>query len=72
VLLWIWQLRVFVLKPTIEVEAALTRETSMQDLALALGHGGTINRDVVCGLLTECLQDVSYAVLVMSYLFVHC
>jgi hypothetical protein len=42
------------------------------DLELASGCGGTINRDAVRGLLTECLQDVSFAVLVMSYLFVRC
>jgi hypothetical protein len=58
-------------EPPIEIEAALTRETSMLDIALALGRRGTINHDAVCGLLTECLQDVSFAILAMSYLFAH-
>jgi hypothetical protein len=59
-------------EPPIEVETALTHDTSVLEIALASGHGVTINRDVVCGLLTECLQDVSFAILMMSYLFAHC
>jgi hypothetical protein len=39
------------------------------DVALASGCGGAINRDVVCGLLTECLEDVSFAILAMLYSF---
>jgi hypothetical protein len=59
-------------EPPIEVEAALTRETSMLDIALASGRGGSISHEAVCGLLTECLQDVSFAILTMSYLFSCC
>jgi hypothetical protein len=60
-------------EPPIEVEATpAARETSMLDIALASGHGGTINHDDVCGLLTECLQDVNFAILMMSYLFACC
>jgi hypothetical protein len=36
-----------------DVEDALTHENSVLDIALALGHGGAINHDAVCGLLTE-------------------
>jgi hypothetical protein len=39
------------------------------DVALASGCRGAINRDVVCGLLTECLEDVSFAILAMLYSF---
>jgi hypothetical protein len=42
------------------------------DIALVSRRGGTINHDAVCGLLTECLQDVSFAVLAMSNLFACC
>jgi hypothetical protein len=31
------------------------------------GHMGSINRDAVCGLLAECLQDVSSAMFAMPY-----
>jgi hypothetical protein len=34
------------------------------------GHTGTVNRDVICGLLAECLQDVSSVMFTMPYLFV--
>jgi hypothetical protein len=44
----------------------------MLDIALASGRGGTINHDAICGLLTKCLQDVSFAILKVSYLFGHC
>jgi hypothetical protein len=60
------------LEPPVEVEAALAHETGVLDNALALGREGTTKRDVVCGLLTECLQDISSAVLMMSYLFARC
>jgi hypothetical protein len=59
-------------EPPIEVEAALTHETGVLDIALASGRGGTINRNVVCGFLTECLQDLSFAILTMFYLFARC
>jgi hypothetical protein len=42
-------------EPSADVEDALTHETNALDVALALGHGGAINRDAICGLLTECL-----------------
>jgi hypothetical protein len=60
------------LEPPIGVEAALACETSVLDVTLALGRSGTNNRDTVCGLLTECFQDVSFDILTMSYLFSRC
>jgi hypothetical protein len=33
------------------------------------GHGGAVSRDAVCGLLIECLQDVSSTVPAMLCLF---
>jgi hypothetical protein len=45
----------------------------MLDIALVAGHTGTVNHDVVCGLLTKCLQDVSATMLVLPFcLFVTC
>jgi hypothetical protein len=41
----------------------------MIDVALASRRGGTIDRDNLCGLLADCLQDVRFIVLVMLYLF---
>jgi hypothetical protein len=32
------------------------------DIALTSGHGGAVSHNTVCGLLTECLQDVRFAV----------
>jgi hypothetical protein len=42
-------------EPSADVEDALAHDTSVLDIALVLGRGGAINRNVVCGLLTECL-----------------
>jgi hypothetical protein len=46
--------------------------TGVLDIALTLGHGGAVSRDAVCGLLTECLQDVSSTVPAMLCLFAFC
>jgi hypothetical protein len=56
-------------EPLADIEDALAYETSVLDIVLASGHGEAINHDVVCGLLTKCLQDVSSTILVMPYLF---
>jgi hypothetical protein len=42
-------------EPSVDIGDALAHETSVLDIVLASGHGGAINHDVVCGLLTECL-----------------
>jgi hypothetical protein len=54
-----------------DTETATPRDTSVLDIALVSGQAETINRDVVCGLLAECLQDVSSTMLVMPYLVVY-
>jgi hypothetical protein len=60
-------------EPLVDVEAAHTCEVRVLDIALVSGHTGTVNHDVVCGLLTRCLQDVSATMLVWPFcLFVTC
>jgi hypothetical protein len=39
------------------------------DVALASRRGGAIEHDDLCGVLTDCVQDVRFAVLAMLYLF---
>jgi hypothetical protein len=56
-------------EPSTDIEHALNHETSVLDIALDSGHGEAINRDAVCGLLTECLQDISSAIVMIPYLF---
>jgi hypothetical protein len=46
-------------KPSPDIEGALVRITDVLDIALTLRHRGAVSRDSICGLLTECLQDVS-------------
>jgi hypothetical protein len=53
----------------VDPETATPCDTSMLDITLVSGHVGTITCDAVCGLLAECLQDVSSVVFVMPYLF---
>jgi hypothetical protein len=55
----------------IEVQTSPTREIALCDGALVSHHTGAIDRDVVCGLLTECLRDVSF-VLFTLYLLHAC
>jgi hypothetical protein len=56
-------------EPSVDVDDVLTCDSSMLDIALASRHGGDINRDAVCGLLTKCLQDVSSAIFTSFCLF---
>jgi hypothetical protein len=42
-------------EPSADIEHALNHETSALDIVLDSGHGEAINRDAICGLLTECL-----------------
>jgi hypothetical protein len=58
-------------KPSADVKATLARETGVLDIALVSRSGGSISRDAVCGLLNECLQDVTSAILVVSCLVVY-
>jgi hypothetical protein len=57
--------------PSVHVEASQAHGASVLDIALVLGCAGTVDRDVVCGLLMECLQDVSSNALVLR-IFVTC
>jgi hypothetical protein len=57
--------------PPVQVKASQAHRASVLDIALVLGHTGTVDRDVVCGLLMECLQDVSSNALVLR-IFVAC
>jgi hypothetical protein len=59
-------------EPLADIETATPRDTSVLDIALVSGHVVTVNRDVVCILLVECLQDVSSVVFAMPYLVVCC
>jgi hypothetical protein len=59
-------------EPPANPKTASPRDTSVLDIAIVLGHARTINRDVVCCLLAECLQDVSSAMFAMPYLFLCC
>jgi hypothetical protein len=52
--------------------AGAGKGTGVLDIALTLGRGGAVSRDAVCGLLTECLQDVSSTVPAMLCLFAFC
>jgi hypothetical protein len=59
-------------EPPTDIEIATPRDTSVLDIVLVSGHAGTVDRDVVCGLLTKCLRDVSSAMFVMPYLVICC
>jgi hypothetical protein len=59
-------------EPPADIEIATPHDTSVLDIALVSGHAGTVDRDAVCGLLTKCLQDVSFAMFVMPYLVICC
>jgi hypothetical protein len=50
-------------EPPFDIETATPHDTSVLDIALVSGHTGTVTRDDICGLLAECLQDVSSAML---------
>jgi hypothetical protein len=56
-------------KLLIASDEIIARGDGMIDVALASRRGGAIERDDLCGVLTDCLQDVRFAVLVILYLF---
>jgi hypothetical protein len=58
------------LEPSANVEGAVSHDTGVLDVALASKPRGVISRNSICGLLNECLQDVSSAILAMLCLFV--
>jgi hypothetical protein len=49
-------------KAVIASFAGASKGTVVLDIALTSGHGGAVSCDAICGLLIECLQDVSSAV----------
>jgi hypothetical protein len=53
----------------IATDEIVTRGDGVIDVALASRHKGAIERDDLCGVLTDCLQDVIFTVLAMLYLF---
>jgi hypothetical protein len=57
------------LAPLIDVEGIATCKSGMIDVALTSRREGVVERDAVCGALTECLEDVRFAALVMLCLF---
>jgi hypothetical protein len=56
-------------KAVIASFASASKGGGVLDIALTSWCGGVVSRDTVCGLLTECLRDVSSAIPVMLYLF---
>jgi hypothetical protein len=54
-----------------EVETAPTRDITVCDVALVSRRTGAIDYDVVCGLLTECLQDVSFVTFALHLLIAY-
>jgi hypothetical protein len=55
----------------VQVEACHGRRADVLDIALVSRHAGIVDHDVVYGLLSECLQDVSSDAL-MLHTFVVC
>jgi hypothetical protein len=60
---------VCVQKPLIDVGEIIICEGGMIDVVLVSRRGGAIERNDLCGLLTDCLQDVRFAILVVLHLF---
>jgi hypothetical protein len=56
-------------KPSTVVGEIIIHEGGMINVALTSRHRGAIERDDLCGLLSDCLQDVRFAILVMLRLF---
>jgi hypothetical protein len=58
---------VLVEKTLIPFDEIVAREGGVINVALASRRGGTIEHDDRCGILSDCLQDVSFAALMMPY-----
>jgi hypothetical protein len=54
---------VHVQKPSIDVEEIIVHEGGMIDVVLASRHRGAIERNDLCCLLTDCLQEVRFTIL---------
>jgi hypothetical protein len=57
-------------EPPVQVETTHIRDASMLDIVLVSRRNKTVNRDAVCGLLMECLHDVSSTMCCLLSLFV--
>jgi hypothetical protein len=57
--------------PSIDVGEIIFREGGMINVALTSRHGGAIEHDDLCGLLSDCLQDVRFTILAMLCLFAY-
>jgi hypothetical protein len=56
-------------KLLIASDEIIARGDVMIDVALASRHGGAIEHDDLCGVLSDWLQDVRFVVLAILYLF---
>jgi hypothetical protein len=56
-------------KPSSDVGEIIVHEGGMINVALTSRREGAIEHDDICGLLSDCLQDVRFAILVMLRLF---
>jgi hypothetical protein len=54
-------------KTLVPSDEIVAREGGMINVALASQHGVTIERDNLCSILSYCLQDLSFATLMMPY-----
>jgi hypothetical protein len=54
----------------VDVEGIIIREGGVVDVALASRRRGAVERAELCGVRTDCLQDVKFIVPVLFYLFV--
>jgi hypothetical protein len=59
------------MRPSVQIETTHTRKASMLDIALVSGRTWIIDHDVVCGLVTYYLQDVSSIVFALHPLAVY-
>jgi hypothetical protein len=59
-------------RPLVDVGGIIVHEGGVVDVVLASRHGGAVERDELCGVLTDCLQDVKFTVpTLLCLLFCH-
>jgi hypothetical protein len=58
----------FTRNPPVEVDTGPTHVITVCDIALVSCRTGATDRDAVCGLLTECLKDVSFVTFMLHLL----
>jgi hypothetical protein len=62
----------FAQDPPVEVETAPSHNITMCDVSSVPRRTRAIDRDAVCGLFIECLQDVSFVALALRLLVIYC